>query len=123
MNSTSKPGSRISSSILMTSSSWQTARHRMAVANLDYTPGRVDAPFSIRRRGCRVRAMARRSYRPLAAASVVLAAIIVGATAAGLAAGQQVPAFRGGIDLVNIGVTVTERKGSLVTGLAVDDFE
>jgi hypothetical protein len=31
MNSTSNPGSRISSSILMTSSSWQTARHRISV--------------------------------------------------------------------------------------------
>jgi Ca-activated chloride channel family protein len=36
---------------------------------------------------------------------------------------QQVPVFRAGIDLVNIGVTVTERKGSLVTDLTADDFE
>ena len=38
MNSTSKPGSRISSSIRMTSSSWQTARHLMVVPTADYTP-------------------------------------------------------------------------------------
>ena len=37
MNSTSKPGSRISSSILMTSSSWQTARHRIGVPTDHYT--------------------------------------------------------------------------------------
>ena len=37
MNSISKPGSRISSSILMTSSSWQTARHRIVDPNRDYT--------------------------------------------------------------------------------------
>src|SRR5258707_393132 len=41
MNSTSNPGSRISSSILMTSSSWQTARHRISVATNDYTPRAV----------------------------------------------------------------------------------
>jgi hypothetical protein len=38
MISTSKPGSRISSSILMTSSSWQTARQRNSVPIDDYTP-------------------------------------------------------------------------------------
>jgi Ca-activated chloride channel homolog len=31
--------------------------------------------------------------------------------------------FRTGVDLVNLGVTVTDRKGGLVTGLTVDDFE
>jgi Ca-activated chloride channel family protein len=31
--------------------------------------------------------------------------------------------FRSGIDLVNFGVTVTDRKGNLIRGLAVDDFE
>lgn len=35
----------------------------------------------------------------------------------------QVPTFKAGIDLVNVGVTVTDRKGNLVTDLAVDDFE
>jgi Ca-activated chloride channel family protein len=37
--------------------------------------------------------------------------------------GQQVPVFRAGIDLVNIGVTVTDRKGALITSLTRDDFE
>lgn len=36
---------------------------------------------------------------------------------------QQVPVFRGGVDLANIGVTVTDRKGNLVTDLTADDFE
>jgi Ca-activated chloride channel family protein len=33
------------------------------------------------------------------------------------------PVFKTGVDLVNVGVTVTDRKGSLVTSLAGDDFE
>lgn len=36
---------------------------------------------------------------------------------------QQVPAFRGGIDLVNVGVTVTDRAGGLVADLGQEDFE
>jgi len=36
---------------------------------------------------------------------------------------QQVPAFRGGIDLVNVGVTVTDRLGGLVADLGPEDFE
>ncbi len=36
---------------------------------------------------------------------------------------QQVPVFRAGIDLVNIGVTVTDRKGALVSDLGAYDFE
>ncbi len=36
---------------------------------------------------------------------------------------QQVPVFRAGVDLVPIGVTATDRKGSLVTDLQSDDFE
>ena len=39
------------------------------------------------------------------------------------AAAQQQPVFRTGIDLVNVGVTVTDRKGNLVTDLTADDFE
>src|SRR6476661_1785700 len=118
MNSTSNPGSRISSSILMTSSSWQTARHRMGVPNPDYTPGRVDATFPFPRAGCRVPSMARRSYRLLGAVSVVLAAILAAGApqAAGhRSPGQQVPVFRGGVDLVNLAVTVTDRKSNLVS--------
>jgi Ca-activated chloride channel homolog len=36
---------------------------------------------------------------------------------------QQPPVFRQGIELVRLGVTVTDRRGSLVTDLGVDDFE
>jgi Ca-activated chloride channel homolog len=36
---------------------------------------------------------------------------------------QQVPAFKARVDLVNLGVTVTDRKGTLVTDLTADDFE
>jgi len=36
---------------------------------------------------------------------------------------QQAPVFRAGIDLVNLGVTVTDRTGRLVTDLDADDFE
>jgi len=40
-----------------------------------------------------------------------------------IAAGQQIPVFRTGVDLVNLGVTVTDRKGNLVADLTADDFE
>lgn len=33
------------------------------------------------------------------------------------------PVFRSGVDLVNFGVTVIDKKGALVTGLTADDFE
>src|SRR5262249_30841061 len=33
------------------------------------------------------------------------------------------PTFRSGIDLVTFSVTVTDRKGNLVTDLTADDFE
>lgn len=38
-------------------------------------------------------------------------------------AGQQAPVFRGGVDLVQMGVTVVDRRGVPVTGLTVTDFE
>jgi Ca-activated chloride channel family protein len=36
---------------------------------------------------------------------------------------QPPPQYRTGIDLVQVGVTVSDRRGSLVTELAADDFE
>lgn len=36
---------------------------------------------------------------------------------------QQRPTFRTGVDLVNFGVTVVDRKGNLVSELTQDDFE
>jgi Ca-activated chloride channel homolog len=38
-------------------------------------------------------------------------------------AAQQAPVFRAGIDLVNVGATVTDKKGNLVSELRADDFE
>lgn len=35
----------------------------------------------------------------------------------------QGPVFRGGVDLVHMGVTVTDRRGNLITDLKEDDFE
>jgi Ca-activated chloride channel family protein len=35
----------------------------------------------------------------------------------------QGPVFRGGVDLVNVGVTVTDKRGNLITDLKDDDFE
>lgn len=37
-------------------------------------------------------------------------------------AGQQ-PTFRAGVDLVNFGVTVTDRRGNFITDLKAEDFE
>src|SRR6476659_174296 len=36
---------------------------------------------------------------------------------------QQVPVFKGGVDVVNFGAVVTDGKGNLVTNLGLDDFE
>lgn len=35
---------------------------------------------------------------------------------------EQAPVFRAGVDLVNLGVTVTDRKGALIADLVADDF-
>lgn len=37
--------------------------------------------------------------------------------------GAQQPTFRAGIDLVNFGVTVTDRRGNFITNLTLEDFE
>ena len=49
-----------------------------------------------------------------------LAAFIV---LAGIGTGAQQPTFRAGIDLVNFGVTVTDRRGTFITDLTAEDFE
>jgi Ca-activated chloride channel homolog len=54
----------------------------------------------------------------MARACVCLLTVLVSAAAS---AGNQT-VFRGGIDLVTFGVTVTDRKGALVTDLSRDDF-
>lgn len=45
------------------------------------------------------------------------------AAIAAAAAFQQAPVFKGGVDLVNFGVTVTDKKGNLVSDLAAEDFD
>jgi Ca-activated chloride channel homolog len=52
--------------------------------------------------------------------AAVLALTLIAATAP--AAAQQ-PTFRAEIDLVNFGVTVTDRRGNYITDLTADDFE
>jgi Ca-activated chloride channel homolog len=54
--------------------------------------------------------------RACAAAAIALAAMP-------RPSAQQVPAFRGGIDIVNVAVTVTDRKGALIADLGQEDFE
>jgi VWFA-related protein len=40
-----------------------------------------------------------------------------------LSLSPQAPVFRTGVDLVNVGVTVTDKRGVLATDLTADDFE
>jgi VWFA-related protein len=53
---------------------------------------------------------------------MVIAVVLAAALGPGPVAGQQAT-FRAGIDLVNFGVTVTDRKGSFIDDLRIDDFE
>ena len=55
--------------------------------------------------------------QPALVALAVAAALSVGGVA------RQVPVFRAGVDLVNLGVTVADKKGSLITNLTANDFE
>ncbi len=59
-----------------------------------------------------------RSLTPALTGILVLVLTIHGRPAAG-----QAPAFRTAIDLVNLGVTVIDKKGQLVEDLKADDFE
>jgi Ca-activated chloride channel family protein len=43
--------------------------------------------------------------------------------ATAVVAAKQVPVFKAGVDLVDLRVTVTDKRGALVTDLAADDFE
>jgi Ca-activated chloride channel homolog len=47
----------------------------------------------------------------------------VALSAGGAPNGQQPPLFRTGIDLVNLGVTIADKRSNLITDLAQDDFE
>jgi Ca-activated chloride channel family protein len=53
---------------------------------------------------------------------LVAVALLAAPPAAGRAQ-QGPPVFRGGVDLVTMGVTVTDKKGQLVSALTADDFE
>jgi Ca-activated chloride channel homolog len=54
---------------------------------------------------------------------VIISLVVQPAFATRPAAGQQVPLFRTGVDLVNVSATVVDRKGTLLTDLTADDFE
>ena len=54
--------------------------------------------------------------------TAVIGALLL-AIAASRAAGGQQAVFRTGLDLVNFGVTVTDRKGAFITDLHAEDFE
>src|SRR5262249_20896618 len=124
MNSTSNPGSRISSSILMTSSSWHRATHRMTVPTDDYTLRRDPSGVECEEDG-RLVTGRRSANRPRTLASPLLVFFVLLVSFVSFVSfvcAQQVPVFRGGVDLVHIGVTVIDRKGNLVTGLKAEDF-
>lgn len=59
----------------------------------------------------------RRGRSGLVVPVVCVVSVVAGAT------GGQVPVFRAAIDLVNVGVTVTDKRGGLVADLTADDFE
>jgi Ca-activated chloride channel homolog len=53
----------------------------------------------------------------------VRVALLICTLALAVPAAQQVPVFRTGVDLVNVGVTITDKKSGLITDLTQDDFE
>src|SRR4029079_3913531 len=104
------------------------ARHRMVVLTPDYTPGcdgrSITEGVRVRRRGDSV--TLQRPQRSCAARRSVALALLVSVLAICTlrpAAAQQVPVFRTGIDPVTIGVTVTDKKGNLITDLTAGDFD
>lgn len=66
--------------------------------------------------------MGRPVGRPSAVALLLVGAALVAPLTPKVSA-QQAPVFRAGIDLVNLGLTVTDRKGGLTTDLTAGDFE
>ena len=56
-------------------------------------------------------------------ALVFVSLVSIVLSAAGTPAAQQVPVFRSGVDLVHVGVTISDKKSSLATDLTQDDFE
>ena len=68
--------------------------------------------------------------RPLPAPIAVLGLALVSLAALTASGGRQAagsveqsPVFRGGVDLVDLGVTVLDKRGQLVTSLEADDFQ
>src|SRR4029450_3406547 len=67
--------------------------------------------------GCRVASVRRHAHLSFVS-FVTFVSLVPGG--AGL---QQPPVFRSAVDLVQVGVTVSDRKGGLVAQLTKDDFE
>jgi Ca-activated chloride channel homolog len=55
--------------------------------------------------------------------ALVILAFLAAAPATPAGVFAQQPTFRAGIDLVHFGVTVTDRRGNIITDLEADDFE
>ena len=59
----------------------------------------------------------------IAVALVVATALVIAQQPAAPASGQeQTPAFRSGVELMNLSVTVTDKRGRAITDLTQDDF-
>jgi Ca-activated chloride channel family protein len=54
---------------------------------------------------------------------VVARGLAIAAAVAACASAAGAQTYRSGVDLVSFGVTVVDRKGSLISGLTADDFE
>jgi Ca-activated chloride channel homolog len=80
----------------------------------------AESPAGVSRRGRRLR-YSHSTVRPppVHVPALVLSALVF---TAGLAAIPQEPAFRSGIDVVNLGVAVIDKAGAAVSGLTQDDF-
>jgi Ca-activated chloride channel family protein len=67
--------------------------------------------------------MTGKAIRSMAAALFLASFVSSVAFVSFVRASAQAPVFRSRVDLVNLGVTVTDRKGNLVTDLTAEDFE